>query len=85
MDKIIEQNDHHGYTTHDLVKGLSDLVTKQYDKDNVSKMFDGLASTLLRQTVIVTPKNNFNLREIEFYLYDKDLHPDTYAHKNKRQ
>ncbi len=85
MDKIIELNNHHGYTTHDLVKGLSDLITKQYIKDNVSKMFDELASTLLRQTVIVTPNNNFNLREIEIYLFDKDLHPDTYAHKNKRQ
>ena len=85
MDKIIELINHHGYTTHDLVKGLSDLVTKQYEKDKVSKMFDEAACTLLRQSVIVTPKNNFNLREIEFYLYDEVLHPDSYAHKNKRQ
>ena len=85
MDKIIEQNNHHGYSNPDLAKGLSDLATQRYGIDNVSKMFDELASTWLRQTVIVTPKNNFNLREIEFYLYDKDLHPDTYAHKNKRQ
>ena len=83
MDK--EQKDHNGYSNPDLAKGLSDLATQRYGIDNVSKVFDQLAVTLLRQTVIVTPKNNFNLREIEFYLYDKDLHPDTYAHKNKRQ
>ena len=83
MDK--EQKDHHGYSNPDLAKGLSDLATQRYGIDNVSKVFDQLAVTLLRQTVIVTPKNNFNLREIEFYLYDEVLHPDSYAHKNKRQ
>lgn len=85
MDKIIERNYHHGYTNNDLVKGLTDLATQKYDKDSLSKLFDQIAITLLRQSVIVTPKNNFYLREIEIYFYDKDSHPDSYAHKNKRQ
>lgn len=83
MDK--EQNDQRGYSNPDLAKTLGDLATQKYEHGDLSKVFDQLAITLLRQTVIVTPKNEFNLREVEFYLYDEVLHPDTYAHKNKRQ
>ena len=85
MDKIIERNNQSVYTNHDLVKGLSDLAIQKYKTGDLSKVFDQLAVSLLRQTVIATPNNNFYLREIEFYFYDKDSHPDAYAHNNKRQ
>ena len=80
-----EQKDHHGYSNPDVAKVLTDLATQKYEKGALPKVFDSLAVSLLRQTVIATSKNNYNLREIEFYLYDEVLHPDTYAHKNKRQ
>lgn len=83
MDKV--QNDQRGSSNPDLEKALGDLATRSYEKDDLTKVFDQLSVTLLRQTVIVTPKHEFNLREIEFYLYDEVLHPDSYAHKNKRQ
>ena len=51
----------------------------------MEKAFDEIAIGLLRQTKIVTPKDHFHLREIEIYYYDKDHHPDPYAHKSKRQ
>ena len=64
---------------------LADLASQKVDKENIHKVFDEIAITLLRQTKIVTPKNQYYFREIEIYFYDKDLHQDTYAHKNKRQ
>lgn len=85
MESIIEQNSKHEFTTHELVKIMTDIVSQKVAKDYLNKVFDEIASTLLRQTKIVTPKNHFYFREIEFYFYDKDLHQDTYAHKNKRQ
>ena len=85
MDKIIEQNNNSVYTHHDLVKGLSDLAIQKNKTGYLSKVFDQLAISLLRQTVIATPTNNFYLREIEFYFYDKESHADSYAHNNKRQ
>ncbi len=85
MDKIIQRNNNSLYTHHDLVKGLSDLATRKNPSGDLSKVFDQLAISLLRQTVIATPENNFYLREIEFYFYDKDSHPDSYAHNHNRQ
>ena len=85
MEKIIERNDRSEYTNTDLVKTLSDLATRKYETGDLSKVFDQLAICLLRQTVIATPNDNFFLREVEFYYYDKDSHPDSYAHNNKRQ
>ena len=85
MDRIIERNNNSEYTHHDLVKGLSDLSIQKYKSGDLSKVFDQLAISLLRQTVIATPENNFYLREIEFYFYDKDSHPDSYAHNHNRQ
>ncbi len=85
MESVIEQNIQHQFTTHDLVKVLSDLASQKVDKEDYYKVFDEIAVTLLRQTKIATPKNHYYFREIEIYFYNKEFHPDTYAHKNKRQ
>src|SRR5687768_17408008 len=69
----------------DLQKILTDIITKQVRQDNLDKAFDEIAVGLLRQTKIVTPNDQYHLREIEIYFYDKEDHPDPYTHKNKRQ
>lgn len=85
LEKIIEKNQRHEYSTHDLVKTLTDIASQKVHQDTISKAFDEIAVGLLRQSKIVTPNAQFHLKEIEIYYYDKDFHPDTYAHKNKRQ
>lgn len=69
----------------DLTKILTDISTRKVGQENLQKVFDEIAICLLRQTKIVTPKDQFHLREIEIYFYDKENHPDPYTHKNKRQ
>jgi hypothetical protein len=85
MDNIIEKNEKKEFTTHDLVKSFTDIAFQTVDNDDIDRLFDEIAVVLLRQTKIVTPKNQFHFREIEIYFYDKHSHPDTYVHKNKRQ
>lgn len=69
----------------DLQKNLTDIITQQVRQTNIDNAFDEIAVSLLRQTKIVTPKDQYHLREIEIYFYDKENHPDPYTHKNKRQ
>ena len=85
MDNIIKANNNHEYTTHDLVKTLTDIYRKPQNKYSLGKLFDELAIGILRQSKIVTSNNQYYIREIEFYYYDENIHPDTYTHKNKRQ
>lgn len=84
MESIIELNEKGHFSNYDLVKVLSEVAFSKATKD-YNKVFDEIAITLLRYTKIVTPKYQYYLREIEIYFYDKDLHQDSYAHKNKRQ
>ena len=83
LDVIIERNNNHEYTTHDIVKILSDLATLKFEKRNLEKVFDQIAIPLLRQCKIVTPKNTFNIREFEIFFYDKEKRPDPYAESDK--
>lgn len=69
----------------DLQMTLTDIITQQVRQSDLDKSFDEIAVGLLRQTKIVTPKDQYHLREIEIYFYDKENHPDPYTHKNKRQ
>lgn len=69
----------------ELTKTLIDISTRKVGQNEFEKAFDEVAIELLRQTKIVTPKDHFHLREVEIYYFDKDYHPDPYAHKNKRQ
>ena len=69
----------------DLINLLTDLSTGKIAKNDLNEAFDEIAIALLRQTKIVTSKDEFYLREIEIYYYHKYIHADPYAHKNKRQ
>lgn len=70
---------------NDLIKTLTDISSNKVDFKDLEKAFDEVATGLLRQTKIVTPKLHFHLREIEIYFYEENYHPDPYTHKNKRQ
>ena len=85
LDFIIQRNNNHEYTTHDIVKIVSDLATRKFEKGKVERNFNQIAIAVLRQCKIVTPKNTFNIREFEIYFYDEYLHPDPYADRDKRQ
>ena len=69
----------------DLEKTLIDIIKQKVRQIDLDKAFDEIAVSLLRQTKIVTLTNQYYLREIEIYFYDKENHPDPYTHKNKRQ
>ncbi len=70
---------------NNLIKTLTDISTRKVGQNNLQMAFDEIAVGLLRQTKIVTPKDQFHLREIEIYFFDNENHPDPYTHKNKRQ
>ncbi len=54
---------------------------KRYDYQND---FDRIARILLNQAELITKKNSYRIREIEFYYYS-DNHTDFYCHTNVRQ
>ena len=85
LDVIIKRNFNHEYTTHDIVKVLSDLATQKYDEGSLERRFDQIAIPLLRQCKIVTLNGTFNIREFEIYFYDKEKHPDLYANSDQRR
>ena len=70
-------------TMQDLQKLLKDLTSAE--PQELENIVNEIAVCLLRQTKIVTPKEQFHLREIEFYYYDAQKHPDPYTHKRPRQ
>ena len=69
----------------ELQKNLSTLSSGKVVHKDLENAFDEVAINLLRQTKIVAGNKEFYLREIEIYFYNKETHPDPYAHKNKRQ
>lgn len=85
LQAIMRKNANYEYTCHDLLKGLCDIYSKPHDETSLTRLFDEIAVGLLRQTKIVTPKEQFFIREIEFYFYNKEFHPDPYVHKHERQ
>lgn len=68
-----------------LKEALKEISSNQLHSADLLNSFDKIAEILLRHTKIVTPNVNYYLREIEFYFYDKEKHPDPYTHKNPRQ
>lgn len=85
MKNIVEQNSNHDFTAHDLVKILTDISSREVNLEALPQAFDEVAISLLRQAKIVTPKEEYYLREIEIYLNDGREHNDVYTHCNKRQ
>ena len=80
LQTIMGRNSNHEYTCHDLVKGLCDIYSKPHDENSLTRLFDEIAVGLLRQSKIVTPNEHFFIREIEFYFYNQEFHPDPFAH-----
>jgi hypothetical protein len=65
---------------------LLDIATDKYDHSKLEEVFDKIAIELLRNTKLVTPQNQYTIKEIEFYLSsDHYRHLDPYTHRSQRQ
>lgn len=61
------------------------LTINEHDKrEEYQSDFDRIAKVLLNHTELITKKNSYRIREIEFYYYSV-IHTDFYCHKNERQ
>ena len=54
------------------------------NKEEFIKEFDRIAEIILNRTELLTIKDTFLIREIEFYYYSQ-AHTDIYCHKHERQ
>lgn len=48
----------------------------------IEKDLNSIANNLFNQCVFKVNSTNFRFTEIEFYVYNKMIHPDEYTHKN---
>ena len=60
------------------------IINEHNKKEDYQSDFDRIAKVLLNQTELVTQKNFYRIREIEFYYYSAE-HTDFYCHRNDRQ
>lgn len=63
---------------------LLDILSAAHTSE-IGKSFDQIADYLFHQTYIQVGTAQYQLTEIEFYYYDMEEHPDSYAHKNEVQ
>lgn len=69
----------------DLQRRLTNISCKSIQFAELQTAFDEIALILLSRIRISTPREHFYVREIEFYFYNEEIHPDPYSHKHKRQ
>lgn len=68
----------------DLEKSLSEIATNKVRPEDLEKVFDEVAVSLLRQTKLVAGKSEYLIKEIEFYFSGEHYkHFDSYAHSNR--
>lgn len=65
------------------MSGFLNIPSRECKEDYLAE-FDWIAKMLLNDYQLVTPKNNYIIREIEFYYYS-NIHQDCYCHKSPRQ
>lgn len=65
---------------------MNDTLTifEHEKREEYQSDFDRIAKVLLNHTELITDKNIYRIREIEFYYYSV-IHKDFYCHKNERQ
>jgi signal recognition particle subunit SEC65 len=56
-----------------------------YLDSDLESEFRRIAEELMIKTSLQTNKNIYRFAEVEFYLYHKELHPDSSTHCNPRQ
>ena len=67
---------------------MDELKTMLIDipnQHNLLEAFDKLAIHILRKVKLVTPNEQFYLRDIELFYYNETDHPDPYVHQDPRQ
>ena len=64
---------------------IEDFDIKENDNRELFQLeFDRIAKRILGEYLLVTPKQSYVIREIEFY-YFSEHHQDYYCHKNPKQ
>ncbi len=70
----------------DLEKQLLDLSNSKVEFEDLEKKFDDIARGLLRQTKIIANKEQYLIKEVEFYYYNTAInHIDNFSHNHNRQ
>jgi len=73
----------------EIIKVIEDLQIKIKDSNgNIEDMqfiFYETANKLINNSVLQIGDIEIELKELEFYFYDKDKHPDEYTHRDERQ
>lgn len=69
----------------DLEKNLSDLSSNSVSANEIEKIFDEIAVSLLRQTKLIAGDAQYLIREIEFYFCSGyyNNHKDPYIHSSQ--
>lgn len=57
----------------------------ELNDNNMQLIFDKITQTLFNDYNLVINGTPYEINEIEFYLYNKNFHPDVYTHKHKDQ
>jgi hypothetical protein len=60
-------------------------ILQNIESEQISNHFDQIAQYLFQDCQIYIGDAKYQLTEIEFYYYDAEKHPDSYAHKNDVQ
>lgn len=63
-----------------LYQELSNIATSSKNTIDVEKGFIKAARSLLLDYKLVAGNTDFEILELEFYFYRKDVHPDPYSH-----
>lgn len=69
---------------NELLNELNKIHESKTQKE-IEKAFNEIAKKIFYEYVLVVGKQNYRITEIEFYYYDKCIHPDPYVHCNEIQ
>ena len=59
-------------------------IDSKMRKEKYSLQFDLIAKKILNESLLITPTDEYIIREIEFYYFSEN-HTDYYCHRNERQ
>lgn len=73
---------------NELLNELNEIHKSKNPKE-IEEAFDTVAEEILNKHILVVKNKEkeirFRITEIEFYYYDKCIHPDPYVHRDNRQ
>ena len=57
----------------------------EINKNRLEESFELIANKIFNEMLLVCGKEQYRITEIEFYYYDRHVHPDPYTHKHPFQ